>query len=109
MSKIRIVGRDEVLSALEEVIEKCSIPKTYGGELEYTFGQPPVLDPALKGIVDWEGDHSSFPLDPLVWEPVEGDAARVACLRVGYKDGKAQREYVCTIPQTWPPVVQNPS
>lgn len=104
VSKIRIVSRDEVLPALEEVADGGSIPKMYGGDLDWTFGDAPVIDPYLKDVISWDGEQSSFPLAPLVWEPVEGKVGRVACLRVGSQDGKALRESVCTIPQTWPPV-----
>ncbi|OAA76781.1 Cellular retinaldehyde-binding protein [Akanthomyces lecanii RCEF 1005] len=104
VSKIRIVGPSEAKSALEEAIDKCNIPQAYGGDLDYAFGKAPVLDPVLKDIVDWDGGYSSFPLAPLVWEPVEGSPDRVACLKVGRQDGQVQRECVCTIPRTWPPV-----
>ncbi|KAJ3494361.1 hypothetical protein NLG97_g4134 [Lecanicillium saksenae] len=107
VSKIRIVGRDEVLSSLEEVVEKSHIPKQYGGELEYTFGDAPALDPALKDTFAWSSEHSSFPLAPLIWEPVEGSADKVACLRVGSDNGQVVRETVCTIPHGWRPREQN--
>ncbi|TQW12126.1 Cellular retinaldehyde-binding protein [Cordyceps javanica] len=109
VSKIRIVGRDDVFSALEEVVEKGNIPKKYGGDLDYTFGQAPVLDSAVKDTVRWNGDHSNFPLEPLVWEPVEGSTAQVACLRVGRQDGNPVKETVCTISQIWPPALENKS
>ncbi|OAA59964.1 Cellular retinaldehyde-binding protein [Cordyceps fumosorosea ARSEF 2679] len=72
VSKIRIVSRDEVLPALEEVADGGSIPKMYGGDLDWTFGDAPVIDPYLKDVISWDGEQSSFPLAPLVWEPVEG-------------------------------------
>ncbi len=107
VSKIRILGPSEAQSVLEEAIEKCNIPERYGGYLDYAFGQAPVLDPAVDEIVSWHGEYSNFPSASLVWEPVEGDPDLVACLVVGSRAGKAQRECVCTIPRTWPPVGQD--
>ncbi|KAJ6781272.1 hypothetical protein PWT90_05031 [Aphanocladium album] len=109
VSKIRIVGRDDVLSSLEEIVEKCHIPKQYGGELEYNFGDAPALDPALKDTFTWAGEYSSLPLAPLIWEPVEGSPDKVACLRVGSDNGQTVRETVCTIPQGWRVAEQNGS
>lgn len=106
VAKIRIVDRGEVLSALEEVIDKASIPKAYGGELDYTFGNPPVVDPAVKDSITWNGEHSSFPLASLVWEPVVDSPDQVACWRVGRNNGEAVRECLCTIPKAWAPSAQ---
>lgn len=99
VSKIRILGPSESQSVLEELIEGCNIPKAYGGELNYAFGVAPAPDPALKNIVDWDGENSSFPLAPLVWEPLEGIPDQAACFKVSRQDGQVQCECVCIVPR----------
>lgn len=109
VSKIFILSQAEVLPTLERFIDRRNIPKKYGGDLDYKFGQLGIPDPAWEGVVQWENGHQHFPTGPLVWEDVEGDSDRIACVTLGSKDGELRRERVCTIPRTWtPPVEETP-
>jgi hypothetical protein len=104
VSKIFILGAHEVLPTLESFIDRANIPKRYGGELDYTFGQLGVPDPAWEGVVRWEEGNSSFPSGPLLWEEVEeGGETRLACIAIGAKGGVKQRVRICTMPKRWPP------
>lgn len=103
VSKIFILAPNDVLPTLETFIEKRNIPKKYGGELDYNFGQLGIPDPAWDGVVEWDNGYKSFPSGPMIWEDVEGTPDRVQCVALGYKDGKPRRERVCTIPRTWSP------
>ncbi|RSL58571.1 hypothetical protein CEP53_006087 [Fusarium sp. AF-6] len=102
VSKIFILGHHEVKTVLEQFIEPRNIPKKYGGELDYTFGQLSIPDPHWDGIVKWENGHKGFPSGPLLWEDIEGD--RLACVARGYKGGQPRNERICTIPKTFAPV-----
>lgn len=101
-SKIRIVDNGKELAALEDVVDKANIPKIYGGDFDFEFGHPPATDPTLNDALTWEGKHSSFPLEPLIWEPVEG-TTKLGCYKVGTLNGEKQRELVCTIERAWLP------
>lgn len=103
VSKIFILAPGDVLPTLETFIEKRNIPKKYGGDLDYSFGQLGIPDPAWEGVVEWDNGYKSFPTGPMIWEDVEGNPDRVQCVALGYKDGKARHERVCTIPRTWSP------
>ncbi|XWX01197.1 hypothetical protein V2A60_009223 [Cordyceps javanica] len=109
VSKIFILAPHEVLPTLESFIERRNIPKKYGGDLDYTFGQLGIPDPAWDGVVAWENGYSSFPSGPMIWEDVADPAGggaqpeRLQCVALGYKDGRPRREVVCTIPRTWSP------
>lgn len=98
VSKIFILGSHEVKHVLEQFIEPRNIPKKYGGELDYTFGQLGIPDPHWDGIVKWENGYKTFPSGPLLWEEIEGD--RLACIARGSKGGQSRNERVCTIPKT---------
>ncbi|KAJ6786323.1 hypothetical protein PWT90_10364 [Aphanocladium album] len=103
VSKIFILAPNEVLPTLETFIEKRNIPKKYGGDLDYNFGQLGIPDPAWDGVVEWDNGYNSFPSGPMIWEDVVGKPDRVQCIALGYKDGKPRRERICTIPRTWSP------
>ncbi|KOS20581.1 SEC14 cytosolic factor [Escovopsis weberi] len=113
VSKIFVLSAHEVRPTLEAFIDRRNIPKKYGGELDYAFGDLGSPDPAWNGVVRWENGHSRFPSGPLLWEdaPAEGndaaDAAagqkRMVCVRLGSDNGQVRREVVCSMPKNWSP------
>ncbi|KAJ8103719.1 hypothetical protein POJ06DRAFT_242662 [Lipomyces tetrasporus] len=44
-------------ATLESFIDPANLPNKYGGELDFEFGQMPVLDPAVKNALTWEGSY----------------------------------------------------
>ncbi|KAL5094972.1 hypothetical protein Trisim1_003580 [Trichoderma cf. simile WF8] len=102
VSKIFVLAPHEVKPTLEAFIEPRNIPKKYGGELDYTFGQLGIPDPAWDGVIRWEKGYNSFPSGPLLWEDVPGED-RLACVRLGAENGKTKREIICSLPRTFGP------
>lgn len=100
VSKIFILGNHEVKSTLESFIEPRNIPKKYGGQLDYKFGQLSIPDETWEGVVVWENGHKGFPSGPLLWEEVD-DGKRLACVARGAKNGKLRNERICTVPKTF--------
>lgn len=101
VSKIFVLSPNEVKPTLESFIDPKNIPKKYGGELDFKFGDLPVPDPAWEGIVSWENGYTSFPGGPLIWEEID-DGQKMACIALGTKDGQNLHERVCTVPKVWP-------
>ncbi|RBR26721.1 uncharacterized protein FIESC28_00504 [Fusarium coffeatum] len=99
VSKIFILGSHEVKSVLEQYIEPKNIPKKYGGQLDYSFGELGNPDPNWEGVVVFENGHKTFPSGPLLWEE-EGED-RLVCVAKGSKGGKVRNERICTIPKTF--------
>jgi hypothetical protein len=97
VSKIFILGQHEVKSTLESFIDIQNIPKKYGGELDFEWGQLSIPDPAWEGIVQWENGFSEFPSGPLLWEETD-NGKKLACIAHGRVDGKDRHQTVCTIP-----------
>lgn len=54
----------------------------------------PVLDPALKDLITWEGSYIDFPHGPLFWHD-RGDYIELEA--VGSVDKKERREVVCKL------------
>lgn len=64
MSKIFVLSHHETKATLEKYFDIDSIPKHYGGQLDWEYGQYPAVDPEvrerlgdawIKGPVRWEG------------------------------------------------------
>lgn len=102
VSKIFILDPHEVRPVLESFIEPRNIPKKYGGELEFKFGELGIPDPAWEGVIEWEKGYSSFPTGPLLWEETD-DGKRVACFMHGKEKGQARYAKICSLPKAWPP------
>lgn len=100
VSKIFILNANEVKPTLESFIDVRNIPKKYGGELDFEWGQLSVPDPAWEGIVQWENGNTRFPSGPLLWEEIE-DGKRLACIGYGRIDGKDRHQTICTIPKNF--------
>ena len=74
-----------------------SIPKKYGGNLDFVCGKMPILDPAVKNVLDLSSPESEhlFLTAPVKWvDDVDGDMTAVG---VGSVDGKERRETVATL------------
>jgi hypothetical protein len=73
-----------------------NIPKKYGGQLEFAFGDMPILDPALEKVLSWEGDRKDFPQGPMYWVHRDGKPEMEAIAR-GTVDEKERKESVCVV------------
>ncbi|KAK1959972.1 CRAL/TRIO domain-containing protein [Colletotrichum sublineola] len=107
VSKIFILSPHEVRPTLEQFIEPRNIPKQYGGELDFTFGDQPTVDPAWEGVVRWEPGHDRFRSRPALWRET-ADGARLECVGVGSVGGVEQNELICSVPKVWPPPATAP-
>ncbi|KAK0195040.1 CRAL/TRIO domain-containing protein [Armillaria mellea] len=50
-NKIYILGKGTDMGKLEEIVDREHIPKVYGGELEWVYGNAPSLDDAVKEVI----------------------------------------------------------
>jgi hypothetical protein len=81
-------------------IDPANIPKKYGGELDFKFGDMPIPDPAWKDTIQWEGDFTDFPGGPLYW--IHGDEDKMQALAVGSIEEHQRKEAVCIVGSTPP-------
>ncbi|KAK3939020.1 CRAL-TRIO domain-containing protein [Diplogelasinospora grovesii] len=102
VSKIFILSSSEVKPTLESFIDPKNIPKQFGGELDFEWGQRPNLDPRIKELATWENGHTDFPPGPLYWRPID-DGKRAECVAMGSVNKVQRTERVCTIPRAFPP------
>ncbi|KAK4497464.1 hypothetical protein PRZ48_011915 [Zasmidium cellare] len=96
VQKISILSNANTLSTLEKFVHIDNIPKKYGGNLDWAFGDMPALEPALADSLRWKEEirqkgHRTFPIGPIKWQyDDDGDLVAVA---IGTQNG-APREKV---------------
>ncbi|KAK6360062.1 hypothetical protein TWF730_006216 [Orbilia blumenaviensis] len=84
-SKIFFLAPENITSTLTEHIHLDNIPRKYGGNLDWKFGDAPNLDEELRGLLVDAGCHDiPFTSGPLRWKDVEGTQT---VLISGTKDG----------------------
>ncbi|CZT51852.1 related to phosphatidylinositol/phosphatidylcholine transfer protein [Rhynchosporium secalis] len=108
-SKIFILSSADMKKTLESFIDPINIPVKYGGQLKYTFGDPPVFDPAIEKIIKWEGERSEFPQGPMYWKSRQGERLEgrlgeetnaMTAVAVGSVEGKQREEVIGTVTRT---------
>ncbi|ERS97512.1 hypothetical protein HMPREF1624_05681 [Sporothrix schenckii ATCC 58251] len=110
VSKIFILGHHEVLPTLLTFVDIQNIPKAYGGELDFSWGDMPNLDPAIRTRAAWAPGFDTFPKGPLYWRPLpraadhgnpdnDADGDRVECIAVGSENQVERQVRVCTLPR----------
>ncbi|KAL4797522.1 CRAL-TRIO domain-containing protein [Aspergillus venezuelensis] len=97
-SKIFILSASEVLPTLSSFMDRSSIPKQYGGDLEWKWGDMPYLDEAAREVV---GELETAPTEGqakpgFIKGPVlfKGDTVQV----LGKENGQA-RERSIPVPE----------
>ncbi|KAK2067073.1 hypothetical protein P8C59_000839 [Phyllachora maydis] len=101
VSKIFILAPAQVRPTLETFMHPADIPRQYGGSLDFVWGGPANLGPALRDRIAWEPGHAAFPKGPLYWRELDG-GTRLECVAVGSVDKVRRMERVCTIPVIFP-------
>ncbi|CAK7562313.1 MAG: hypothetical protein SEPTF4163_000152 [Sporothrix epigloea] len=103
VSKIFILGQNEVLPTLLTFIDIKNIPKQYGGELAFNWTDMPNLDPVIQERLTWEPGFDAFPQGPLYWRPIPAtspdEAGRLECIAVGSENQRERMVRVCTVPR----------
>ncbi len=87
------------MPTLQYFVDIKHIPKAYGGELEWKWGDRPNLDPAIREAVAWEDGLTDFPEGPMYWRPAEGD--KFECIAVGSVKQVDRLQKVGTLPRSW--------
>lgn len=93
---------------LESFIDPANIPKKYGGQLEFEFGDMPKLDPHLKSVLEWQNGNTDFPHGPMYWVNDKGhketgkvEGTKIKALAVGSEGKKERNEEVCVVTTTY--------
>ncbi|PVI06928.1 CRAL/TRIO domain-containing protein [Periconia macrospinosa] len=101
VSKIFILSPQNVFPTLSQYIEPENIPKKYGGQLDFTWGDMPHLEPEIESQIKWEkpatqNGKNTFPIGPIMWE--KGEGGELKAVAVGNENGQPRRRTVFTIP-----------
>lgn len=82
-------------------MDPASIPKKYGGTLDFEWGMMPVLEPEIEAAIQWEhpeiqNGQKTLPIGPIMWE--EGENGAIKAVAVGSENGAPRRRTIFTIP-----------
>ncbi|KAF2641489.1 CRAL/TRIO domain-containing protein [Massarina eburnea CBS 473.64] len=117
VSKIFILSPANVFPTLSQYIDPDNIPKKYGGNMDFTWGDMPSLEPEIEAAIKWElpatqNGKNTFPIGPITWE--RGTDGSLKAVAVGHEKGQPRRKTTFTIPNPvgtkaeGPPVVNTP-
>lgn len=97
VSKIFILGPNDVKPTLLKFLEEENIPKAYGGSLEWEWGSLPALEPAIENALKWpEGQEHKFPTGPIKWRTTQ-DGKQLEAVAVGTQAGKPREQIIATV------------
>ncbi|KAL8725044.1 MAG: hypothetical protein Q9181_006561 [Wetmoreana brouardii] len=96
-SKIFILSHEQVKPTLSAFMDVSSIPKKYGGELDFECGMMPSIDPEISRCLELKDPklEELFLTGPTRW--VDNEEGDLIALSVGSIDGKPHKEAVATM------------
>jgi hypothetical protein len=86
-----------MLSTMQKFIPIENIPKKYGGQLDWSFGDMPFLEPDIANNLRWKEDirqkgHRTLPIGPIRWRyDDDGDLVATA---IGSENGKPRNTVI---------------
>ncbi|KAI4218527.1 MAG: hypothetical protein L6R36_008906 [Xanthoria steineri] len=96
-SKIFILSQEQVKPTLSAFMDVSSIPKKYGGDLDFECGMMPSIDPDIRKCLEIKDAklEELFLTGPTRW--VDSEEGEMVALSVGSIDGKPHKEAVATM------------
>lgn len=87
-------------STLAKYVDIDNIPKKYGGNLDWKFGDMPNLEPAIVNSLQWQqtfeqNGHKTLPIGPIKWQYDEEDD--LVATAIGSEDGKPRQVIVARL------------
>jgi hypothetical protein len=101
VSKIFILSSANVFPTLSQYIDPDNIPKKYGGNLDFEWGNMPVLEPEIESQIKWEdpdvqNGKNTFPIGPIKWEKNEDGS--MTAIAIGSEKGQPRNKRIFTLP-----------
>ncbi|KAK4495080.1 hypothetical protein PRZ48_013407 [Zasmidium cellare] len=93
VSKIFILSDAQVKPTLEKFVESHDIPKRYGGSLDWEFGDLPLIDSELLGLMNMDEDIPTILPGPIRWRK-SADGAKVEAHALGSSSGQQRDEVI---------------
>ncbi|KAL8966058.1 MAG: hypothetical protein Q9183_003537 [Haloplaca sp. 2 TL-2023] len=99
-SKIFILSQEQVKPTLSAFMDVSSIPKKYGGELDFECGMMPSIDPEIRKCMDLKNPKLEELLltGPTRW--IDNEEGEMTALSVGSIDGNPHKEAIA-IMHSW--------
>jgi len=100
VSKMFILSPNNVFSTLSQYIDPDNIPKKYGGNLDFEFGDMPNLEPSIQSAIEWKAPavhkgKNTIPHGPINWE--DGENGEKKAFAVGMEKGQPRHTHIFSI------------
>ena len=89
-----ILSSSQTLPKMSEFIDPINIPKKYGGQLDWSFGDMPKLDDELLELAGGELKQG-LPIGPIKW--VESSDGKLRIVAVGSKDAQRRETPIASV------------
>ncbi|WPG97843.1 SEC14 cytosolic factor [Acrodontium crateriforme] len=101
VSKIFILSEKEMRPTLEKFIDLDNVPKKYGGNLDWQFGDMPNLDDQIVNELQWnetveQNGHRTFPTGPIKLQ--YGEKGELKIKAIGTEKGKPRNAVLAGLP-----------
>ena len=83
-----ILSPNQVLPKMSEFIDPKDIPKKYGGQLEWNFGEMPKVDEEMWELAE-EAPTEGLPIGPIKW--IESQDGKLRMVAVGSQNGERRQ------------------
>ncbi|KAF2170392.1 hypothetical protein M409DRAFT_19215 [Zasmidium cellare ATCC 36951] len=97
VSTIFILSEAQVKPTLEKFVDSSEIPKRYGGTLDWEFGDLPLIDSELLGLMNMEDGIPTILPGPIRWRK-SADGTRVEAHALGSSSGQQRDEVIAHMP-----------
>ncbi|KAK4549026.1 hypothetical protein LTR36_007482 [Oleoguttula mirabilis] len=97
VSKIFILSDKNMKETLEKFVDIDNIPKKYGGNLDWQFGDMPYLEPSIVNALRWkeqptEKGHRTWPKGPIKWQ--YDDNGDLVATAIGTEHGQVRNRAI---------------
>lgn len=101
VSKIFILSSADVFPTLSQYIDPDNIPKKYGGNLDFNWGDMPRLEPDIEAAIKWvnpavQDGKNTVPIGPIKWD--RGTDGSMTAVAIGTEKGQPRNRAIFTIP-----------
>ncbi|KAK5126436.1 hypothetical protein LTR85_010672 [Meristemomyces frigidus] len=97
VSKISILSDKNMKETLEKFVDLDNVPKKYGGNLDWQFGDMPYLEPSVVNALRWEEQttekgHRTWPKGPIKWQ--YDDKGDLVAKAIGTENGRPRNRVI---------------
>jgi len=105
VSKVFVLSKADTLPTLEKFMDRSSIPKKYGGDLDYNWGDLPHVQSDVGKNFEWlhpnnQSYGKTIPTGPIRWR--RSQDGKLVAVAVGIENGKQRETEIASMNEVLP-------